>query len=73
MGITYSMRKITSKPTFKIEEWSENTLAIISSEAYEPPIKGLPPSKTSFILLNSEDIDNLLKVLNDYANKRRNT
>lgn len=66
------MQKITSNPTFEIEEWSDGTLALISTENYEPPIKGLPPTKTSVIVLSPEDLDDLLKVITDYANQRRN-
>jgi hypothetical protein len=64
------MQKITSNPTFEMKDWSKDLIALIATERYEPPIKGLPPTQTHVIVLGPEDVDNLLKVITDYANKK---
>jgi len=67
------MQKITNSPTFEIKNWSKDMIALVATERYDPPIKGLPPTKSHVIVLGPEDVDNLLKVITDYANERRNT
>lgn len=56
---------------FHIENWSKDMVALIHTEKYDPPIKGLPPTKTNVIVMGPDEINELIKVLQNYANKDR--
>lgn len=61
---------------FEIKTYGENQIMLCRSENFEEKfgrvIRGIPPTSSEVIFMEHDEIDELIKVLNDYANKRRN-
>ena len=58
---------------FTIQEYGdEGNLTLTRRVEREKKIQGLPFTVSSSIFLNNNDIDELIKVLKDYANERGN-
>jgi hypothetical protein len=64
---------LKDKPTYEIKVYAPDMICLIRTEKMEKPIKGLPPTYSYSIVMNPNEIDDLMRVLNDYADKRRNT
>lgn len=58
--------------TFNIKEYASDKIILVRNKPHDPPIEGLPPSSSQSILMDADEIETLLKVLQDYANQRRN-
>ena len=61
---------IKDKPVYELKLYTPEILCLIRTEKVDPPIKGLPPTHSYSIVMNPNEINDLLKVLNDYANKK---
>ena len=48
---------------YKVIKYSDNLMAIMKSEEYTPPIKGLPPSHTQCIMMHPKELTKLIEVL----------
>ena len=57
--------------TFKVRD-SGPQILVIREEEYIPRIQGLPPTSTQCIILEHDELNDLIKVLQDYANENRN-
>jgi hypothetical protein len=58
--------------TFNIKEYASGKIILARHKPHDPPIEGLPPSSSQAILMESDEVETLLKVLQDYADQRRN-
>ena len=45
-------------------------LCLMRTEKINPRIEGLPPTHVYSIIMNPKEIKDILKVLNDYADKK---
>lgn len=59
------------KVEFELKDYGHDVL-LTRREQIVPPIKGLPPYGSMSIALQHNEIDELIKVLTDYAKQRRN-
>jgi hypothetical protein len=57
---------------YNIQDIGDNDLMLTRRENYDKQIKGLPPSHSSTLFLKNDEIDELIKVLENYANERGN-
>jgi hypothetical protein len=51
---------------------THNDVMLTRREYYEKPIKGLPPYHSTTMFFKDNEIDELIEVLKNYANERRN-
>jgi hypothetical protein len=58
---------------FKIKHFTDDLIILVREKEHVPKIQGLPPTSSQCILMNPDELELLLKVLQDYANERRNT
>ena len=58
-------------PFFQIKEYTKNGDVMLVRFKEEKPTEGLPPIRTQTILMNDDEINDLMKVLKEYADKRR--
>jgi hypothetical protein len=58
---------------FKIKRYTKNGDVMLVRFKEQTPSPGLPSISTQTILMNDDEINDLMKVLEDYANERRNT
>ena len=54
---------------FKITPYTKEGNIMLVRTEQKTPTEGLPPTYSSVILMNDNDINDLIKVLQDYANK----
>jgi|CryBogDrversion2_7_1035282.scaffolds.fasta_scaffold40522_3 hypothetical protein len=62
----------TIESKFEVKDWSKDMVALVHTEKYDPPIKGLPPTRSHVIVMDPNEVNDLIKVLQKYANERRN-
>ena len=54
---------------FKITPYTKEGNIMLVREETKTPTEGLPPTYSSVILMNDYEIETLIEVLQDYANK----
>lgn len=57
--------------TFKITKYTKDgDIMVVRTEERQIKSPGLPPTNSQCILMNDSEINDLVKALQDYANKR---
>ena len=57
---------------FQIKEYGKN-ISLIATYTREKPVQGLPLKYSNCIMFGQEDLCELIKVLQEYANKTRDS
>lgn len=61
-------------PFFRIAEYTDKgDVMLIRFKVMEKAGGGLPPMSSQTIMFNNEELNELIKVLQDYANERRDS
>lgn len=58
---------------FKITPYTKEGNIMLVREETKTPSPGLPPTYSSVILMNDDEINDLMKVLQEYGDQRRNS
>ena len=61
---------VKDKPVYELKVYAPDMLCLMRTEKINPRIEGLPPTHVYSIIMNPKEIKDILKVLNDNADKK---
>jgi hypothetical protein len=56
-----------TKTSFSVREFTKENIMVIRTAIDEEPTPGLAPSHSQMIMMNKDEINDIIKVLTDYA------